>query len=172
MSTPGPAKRLYRSRSERMLFGVCGGLGSYFDLDPTIVRLVFVLLIFASGVGFILYIVLAIVTPEEPITAGYARPATAGQQSAEAVAEAAREIGERAEKLGEEASAAFRSLDLPPAATGWRGSRQLFGLILLLVGAAFLLTNLDLFPWLRWSVIWPLVLVGIGVWLLLNRTRR
>ena len=49
-----------------MLFGVCGGLGTYFDLDPTLVRLVFVLLTFATGIGLFVYIVMAIITPRDP----------------------------------------------------------------------------------------------------------
>jgi phage shock protein C len=49
-----------------MLFGVCGGLATYFDLDPTLVRLVFVLLTLATGIGLIVYIVMAIITPQDP----------------------------------------------------------------------------------------------------------
>ena len=46
-------KRIYRSRKEEMIAGVCGGLGEYFDIDPVIMRLIFVLLIFAGGAGLI-----------------------------------------------------------------------------------------------------------------------
>ncbi len=66
MSAPTPVERLYRSKSERMLFGVCGGLATYFDLDPTLVRLIFVLLTLATGIGLIIYIVMAIITPQDP----------------------------------------------------------------------------------------------------------
>lgn len=66
-------KRLYRSRKERMVAGVCGGLAEYFDIDPTIVRLVFVLLALAGGPGLVIYIVMAIVVPEEPVGAGKAQ---------------------------------------------------------------------------------------------------
>ena len=48
MSAPTSVERLYRSKSERMLFGVCGGFATYFDLDPTLVRLIFVLLTLAT----------------------------------------------------------------------------------------------------------------------------
>ena len=58
-------KRLYRSRSDKMLWGVCGGLAKYFDIDPTIVRVIFVLLIFANGLGILAYIILAIIVPLE-----------------------------------------------------------------------------------------------------------
>ncbi|AAM07689.1 TPA: PspC domain-containing protein [Methanosarcina acetivorans] len=58
-------KRLTKSKSDRMLFGVCGGLGKYFGIDPTFVRLLFVLLAFVNGIGIVLYIILAIIMPSE-----------------------------------------------------------------------------------------------------------
>jgi phage shock protein C len=71
-------RRLYRSRSERMLAGVAGGLAEYFGVDPTLVRLAFVLLALPGGApGILPYLVLAIVVPEEPLgAAGPASPAT------------------------------------------------------------------------------------------------
>jgi len=63
-----PIKKLYRSRSDRRLAGVCGGLAAYFNIDPTLIRLLFVLgLIFVGGTLFA-YIILMIIIPEEPIT--------------------------------------------------------------------------------------------------------
>ena len=58
-------RTLYRSRDDRMLAGVCGGIGEYFALDPTLVRLVFVLLAVFTGIGVLAYIVLWIVVPEQ-----------------------------------------------------------------------------------------------------------
>ena len=67
---PAPGARLYKSRTERKLFGVCGGIAAYFDSDPTIVRLLFIITSFASfGFMFLLYIIMAIVTPREPVMA-------------------------------------------------------------------------------------------------------
>jgi phage shock protein C len=60
-------ERLYRSRDDRMLFGVAGGMADWLDIDPAIVRIVWALLIFAAGTGILLYIVAAIVIPEEPL---------------------------------------------------------------------------------------------------------
>ena len=61
-------RKLYRSRKNKMLAGVCGGLGDYFGLDVTLIRIIWVLLTVVSlGVGGILvYILLALVVPEEP----------------------------------------------------------------------------------------------------------
>jgi phage shock protein C len=60
-------KRLYRSVTDKQIAGVCGGLAKYFDLDPTLVRLIFIAISLAGGPGLILYILLAIVIPEEEI---------------------------------------------------------------------------------------------------------
>jgi len=61
-----PMKKLYRSRSDRRIGGVCGGLAAYFSIDPTLVRLLFILgLIFVGGT-LLAYIILMIVIPEEP----------------------------------------------------------------------------------------------------------
>lgn len=58
-------KRLYRSRNQRMICGVCGGIGEYFNIDPTIIRLVWVLF-GLTGSGLLVYIVAAIVIPDAP----------------------------------------------------------------------------------------------------------
>lgn len=58
-------KQLLRSQDERMLFGVCGGLADYLNIDPVLVRLFFVLLALSTGWGFIVYLLLAILMQEE-----------------------------------------------------------------------------------------------------------
>ncbi|NIV10484.1 MAG: PspC domain-containing protein [Aliifodinibius sp.] len=59
-------KKLYRSQTNSMIFGVCGGLGQYFGIDPTIVRLAFVFLAFYHMLGVWVYLVLAILLPTAP----------------------------------------------------------------------------------------------------------
>jgi phage shock protein C len=60
-------KKLYRSNTDKMVAGVCGGLGKYFGIDSTVIRLIFALLVvFGVGSGILLYIILAIVMPLEP----------------------------------------------------------------------------------------------------------
>lgn len=75
-------KRLYRSRNDRMFAGVCGGIGEYFSLDPTLVRLVFAVLILVGiGSPILAYIVLWLIMPEAPTTfqPPVAPPATTDQ---------------------------------------------------------------------------------------------
>lgn len=59
-------KRLYRSRSNRIFAGVCGGVGEFFDIDPTIIRLVWLLVVIFTGVfpGLVAYIIAVLVVPE------------------------------------------------------------------------------------------------------------
>ena len=59
-------KKLYRSRTDKKIFGVCGGLAKYFNVDPTIVRVVAVASLFVGTLGFWIYIILALVAPVEP----------------------------------------------------------------------------------------------------------
>jgi len=61
-------KRLYRSRTNRMVSGVCGGLGDFANVDPTIVRLLFAAgTIFSGGLLLLVYLVMIFVIPEEPV---------------------------------------------------------------------------------------------------------
>lgn len=60
-------KKLYRSRADRRIGGVCGGLANYFNIDATMVRLLFILGLLFVGGTFFAYIILMIVIPEEPV---------------------------------------------------------------------------------------------------------
>lgn len=63
-------KRIYRSRNDRMISGLCAGLGEYIGLDPTVVRLLFALgAIFLFPMPLIVYFVMLLVVPEEPVSA-------------------------------------------------------------------------------------------------------
>lgn len=59
------SKRLYKSR-ERKLAGVCGGIAEYFGIDPTIIRIVWLILVLCAGTGLLAYIIAAIVMPDQP----------------------------------------------------------------------------------------------------------
>jgi phage shock protein PspC (stress-responsive transcriptional regulator) len=60
------AKKFYRSKSDRKIWGVCGGLAKYFDIDPTLVRVIAVASLFVGTLGFWIYIILTIIAPTEP----------------------------------------------------------------------------------------------------------
>jgi phage shock protein C len=58
------SRKLYRSRKDKVIGGVCGGLGEYFDIDPSLIRLLWVVVVFMGGSGVFIYIILWIVLPE------------------------------------------------------------------------------------------------------------
>ncbi len=63
-----PGKKLYRSRTNRVIAGVCGGLADYFNIDVTIVRLIFVAgALIGMGTFILIYIVMFVIVPEEPV---------------------------------------------------------------------------------------------------------
>lgn len=67
-------RRLYRSTTERYIGGVCGGLGEYFNVDPAFIRILFVLLTFASGFGLLAYLILWISVRKRPLGAPLDEP--------------------------------------------------------------------------------------------------
>ena len=128
---------LYRSRTDRMLAGVAGGMADWLNLDPSVVRLVWALLVLAGGIGLLLYIVAAIVIPEAPI--GYR--ATPGGPSADPSA----------------------SPGAPQAARGGSsGGAMLFGGILVVIGAWLLFDRyVDIDIDTSWFVPGALIVLGI-----------
>jgi len=81
-------KRITRSRKERMIAGVCGGLAEYLDVDPTVMRLLFVLASFVNGLGVVAYLVLWFVAPEAPLAE------TAADNASVSTSEAPVKVGE------------------------------------------------------------------------------
>jgi phage shock protein C len=61
-----PTRKLYRSKTNRKLAGVCGGLAQYFNIDATLIRVLFVLLAVLGGSGLVLYVAMWIIVPKEP----------------------------------------------------------------------------------------------------------
>ncbi len=158
-------KRLYRSRSDRMIWGVCGGLAEYFDLDPTIVRVIMGLLIFANGLGILAYIILAIVVPLEGSKA--AAPKDAIKENMEEIKKTAGEFGReiRSTFAGEE--------DKPEVAAKTRQRRRnILGIILIVLGVLFLLGSFNLLWWFDWGKLWPLILVAVGLLIILGVRRK
>ena len=84
LSTPGHAKKLTRSRTDKKIAGVCGGFANYFELDVTLIRIIWLMLVVFGGCGVLGYFIAWIVMPEEPLkspaaeSAGTAIPQPAG----------------------------------------------------------------------------------------------
>jgi phage shock protein C len=163
-----------RRGSDRIAAGVCSGLAAYFGIEVVLVRVGFVILALTPpGIGIILYLVLWFLM--DP-------PAGAPQS-------ATRNLGDRFRAMGQEIREDFRSgffrsqaggpapppSGSPPGGHGWWGPgyggrpRGLWaGILLIALGAYFLLENLGVLKGIRWELVWPVVLIVFGLWLLVR----
>jgi phage shock protein C len=148
--------KLYRSRTDSMIGGVCGGLGQYLGIDSTLVRLFFVLLALGNGIGVLIYFLLWFIVPREG----------GGEfASGETVRAGADEIAARARGLGGDLGTNL------PRANAQAG--LVIGTALIIFGVILFVENLHL-PWLWWlnfDALWPLLLIAGGALLLLRRAR-
>ncbi len=141
--------RLYRSTSNRMIGGVAGGLGAYVNIDPIFVRLLFILLLFGSDFGFILYLLLWILIPEEGKAYGFKDDS----------------FSDRVKSMGNDVQ---KAVSQPHPQSG-----LILGAGLIIIGGILFLDRLNL-SWLNWmdfDILWPLILIAGGI-VLLFRIRR
>ena len=136
-------KRLYRSRKEKMIAGVCGGLAEYFGIDPVFVRALFIIAVFAEGIGLIAYIILWIIAPiEDQFDQRYAAAAPEGPPE-------------------------------PPQKTDPEKLRNRnigIGIVLIALGAIFLTDNI--FSWVEFGIILPVLIIAIGAYILFSATKK
>jgi phage shock protein C len=158
-------RRLYRCRHDKRVAGVASGIAEYFDADPSLVRILWVLSVFLGGTGLLLYIAMAIIVPLEP---------------EEGFAPAGPAEGAPTDEAGDAPATAA------PSPTSWysvpaqhrhrgRGTGQattIFGIILILFGALALVDTF-LPAWADGGrFLWPAFIVGIGALLVAAGLRR
>jgi phage shock protein C len=139
---------LYRSRKDRVFGGVAGGIARSINADPAIVRLIFALLIIFGGGGAILYLILWIAIPEEPI-------------------EFYQESFSTGENKSEQDSGQTSAPYVPPVFSSKRNNGALIvGLILIAVGALFLIDRV--IPNIHFRDFWPVIIVIAGLALIFS----
>lgn len=133
-----PSKKLYRSRENAMIGGVCAGIADFFDTDPSLIRLAAVLLFFAGGVGVLAYIVAWIIVPQRPFNISSAQAEVAEETPAEQIKPA-----EPVEDVNR--------------------PRFILGIVLVALGCLFLMGSLHLWHWFSFFRLWPIILIVIGI---------
>jgi phage shock protein C len=146
-------KRLYRSRKDKIISGVCGGIGEYFGIDPVIIRIIAVVLFLWGGSGIIAYIIAMIIIPYAP------------DQDAEVQ-----------KKTGKSMPAKDQKQEVK------RGSDSgafIIGIVMVLIGGLFLLRNFPLFNDYYWwfkhqigHIFWPAILIAFGAFMIIRGTRK
>jgi len=136
----GPRK-IYRSHTDRVIFGVCGGIAEYYNIESLWVRVVFIFLGVTGAVGFILYLALTILMPSNPI------------------ASPAKKVENEIEK-NEQQSRPEKKIQT------WEEliyRRNLFGYAIVIIGVIVFLSGF--FPdwWIGWKIIWPILLIILGL---------
>lgn len=144
--------RLYRSSKNKVFAGVCGGLGEYFDIDPMIIRALFVLAFFMSGTGALLYIILWLVIPAYPEYETLSR---------DHLRETVREIKARAVDVVDE----FRG----DKEARVESRQSWLAILVIIVGVMFLLRNFDMLAIFDFERLWPLILIIVGFAILFKK---
>ena len=154
--------RLYRSRDDRMLAGVAGGVADMLDADPSIIRVLWVVLIFLTGgLALLVYIVMAIVIPDRPVgfePRGSSPAGPAGAPSAGPVP-ADSWIAPDGSVVPVGAAPSHGSRHRDPADRARGG--LIIGLFLIVIGGLFLIRQFV--PAFDMGLVWPLVAIGLGV---------
>ncbi len=182
-------RKLYRSRSDRMIAGVCGGLAEYLSLDPTLVRVGVVLLAVVSQGGIVIaYFVMALVVPEEPLGDTVSAwdtpiPTAPANQGGTAMNEEQTTGTNAPENAGFEAPQSTEYQSPVPPAAQWtptpvpapeskhRSRRGIgFGIILVLVGVLLLVNQFV--PGIDIWRFWPLLIVAAGLSAVFKGVRR
>ncbi|MBZ0264255.1 PspC domain-containing protein [bacterium] len=130
--------RLYRSRTEKVLGGICGGLGEYLKMDPVVLRIIWIATILLGGTGILAYLIAWILIPEEPLEYSWHKPKEESKPTSE-------------EKDNQQSN----------------GSRVL-GALLIVIATLWLGYELNFFPIIPWEWVWPLGLIALGIALLLR----
>lgn len=144
-------KRLYKSRKNRIIAGVCGGIAEYFNVDPVLVRVIAVLLFFAGGAALIAYIVGMIIIPQQPWEGAKEGEQTQVQNPAPI---------EQRESLSQSGA-------------------LVIGVILIIFGVIFLMRNIPFlhhyYWWFwdhGWRFFWPSILIAIGLLVIFRGSRK
>ena len=139
---PKPPSKLYRSETNKVIAGVCGGLAEYFGIEAVIIRILLVAITLFGGSGLLLYIILWIVMPSSSAT---------GKTSEEYIRDNVEELKERSSDIA------------------GKEPKTVLGIILVVIGVSLLLENFGFFAFRYIWRLWPLVIVILGISMLARK---
>jgi len=143
-------KKLYRSEKNKIIAGVCGGLAEYFNIDPVLVRIAFVIVAFINGVGILAYILLWAIVPKE------------SDADSSDMEKNLKEFGKELKESVDVAAVETKKY------THSKRSKNVIAVIIIITGAVILLNQFNYVWYLRPHFVFPVLLVVFGVYLLLR----
>jgi len=147
-------KKLYRSKKDCVIGGVCGGIAEYFDIDPTLVRLLAILIFFFGGSGIIAYIIGWIIIPQNP------------NGNTEDNFDNKEEIKGKIKKGADKANKKVEE-NLPEEGSKAKSEKNrniILGVILIIAGLIFMgSTFFPLITWIAWGTFWPVIIIVVGL---------
>jgi len=141
-------ERLYRSRTKKVIGGVAGGLGDYLNIDPVLIRVLFVIITLINGLGLLLYIILWIVVQEEPYK------------------DISYEMGPNSDENSSNDEKQSQTQPNQPMEKKESKGAIVIGVVLIALGFIFLADNW--FPSFHFRDIFPLAILGVGIWLVVD----
>lgn len=169
-------KKLYRDEYHKVLGGVCSGLAEYFEMDVTIMRLLFAFTFFIMGVGLIPYIVLWIVLPRKDYTfnnPNYSNPTvdyTVPPQQPSDPFTTPPQPGDAFGSAYNNSAPGFTPLGIQPKPRSNAGI--IFGVVLIVLGSIILIDEFDIIPNFDFERLWPLALLAVGAVLIVSGQRK
>jgi len=154
-------KRLYKSANDKVLAGVCGGIGEYFEIDPVLIRILWVISAFVGGAGILAYIVAAIVMPS--------KEGQDNEKTYESTYKASNATGTKSET--DSGSMNSNSTDYSRPNRPRRSEKEnrvLGGLILIGLGAFFFLK--EFLPWISGGLLVAILFIGLGFYFLTRKS--
>lgn len=145
-------KKMYRSNDDYIVAGVSAGLADYFQIDTTLIRIIFILLTIGGGSGVLIYLVLWLIIPKK---GGKEMKVDRGKK----VKEFADDIGEKAQTVASEIRKEVKSS---------RRGGSFFGLILIILGGILLVEKIVPME-IQWDFVWPGILVFLGLYLVFRK---
>ncbi|WP_374951682.1 PspC domain-containing protein [Mucilaginibacter sp.] len=166
-------KKLYRDEQRKTIGGVCAGLAEYFNVDVSVVRVVFVLCLLLKGIGFLPYIVLWIVLPKKPY--GFTNPNAGfnpGVDYTNFNPNFTNPFNTGKVDYSVPPPLAGQGQPFAPAPPKKSAAGLIFGVVLIVLGGIFLLDEFDIFPDFDFEKTWPVILVAIGAMLIFTGQKK
>lgn len=159
--------KLYRSRSNRVFGGVASGLSEYLNIDPILVRIIFVISTAFNGIGLLAYIIMWIVVPEEPLVATNFNSSAQSPPQDDSTKEESKDSSSENRETGNPNFDFQQQFNQKKTSSNGRliGGSILIGIGLLLLSKSF-------FPFFDFVDLFPLILVGVGAGLIINSIKK